>query len=81
MEEGRTTEQELNNLLACMAWGTIDRNTSEFVLESEDPTLDPPHEALISYAEYVDRTYPANVNMEEAARKENERVAAEKKNT
>lgn len=81
MEEGRSTEQELNNLLACMAWGTIDRNTSEFVLESEDPTIDPPHDSLISYAEYVDRTYPANVNMEEAARKENERVAAEKKNT
>merc|ERR1719504_394184 len=43
MEEGRTTEQELNNLLACMAWGTIDRKPGEagFVLESEDPTLDP----------------------------------------
>lgn len=81
MEEGRTTDQELNNLLACMAWGTIDRSTSEFVLESEDPTLDPPHEALISYAEYVDRTYPANINMEDTARKENERVAAMKKNT
>jgi len=81
MEEGRTTEQELNNLLACMAWGTIDRNTSEFVLESEDPTLDPPHEALISFAEYVDRTYPADANMEDAARKENERVAEEKKNS
>jgi len=81
MEEGRTTEQELNNLLACMAWGTIDRRSSEFVLESEDPTLDPPHEALISYAEYVDRTYPADANMEDAARKENERVGSQKKNT
>jgi len=83
METGRTTEQELNNLLACMAWGTIDRKPGEagFVLESEDPTLDPPHESLISYAEYVDRTYPADANMEEAARKENERVAEEKKNT
>merc|ERR1719456_1679847 len=81
MEENRTTEQELNNLLATMAWGTIDRNTSEFVLESEDPTLDPPHEALISYAEFVDRTYPSNANMQVEARKENERVATEKKNT
>lgn len=82
METGRTTEQELNNLLACMAWGTIDQSGGAgFVLESEDPTLDPPHEALISYAEYVDRSYPADANMEDAARKENERVAEEKKNT
>jgi hypothetical protein len=81
MEEGRTTEQELNNLLACMAWGTIDPNTSEFVLESEDPTLDPPHEALISYAEYVDRTYPVDANMDDAAREENIKMAADKKNS
>jgi len=80
MEEGRTTEQELNNLLACMAWGTVDPRTSEFVLESADPTLDPPHEALISYAEYVDRTYPADANMEDSAREENVRMAAAKKN-
>jgi len=81
MEEGRTTEEELNNLLASMAWGTIDPNTSEFVLESEDPTIDPPHEALISYVEYADRTYPADANMEEDARLENIRMAANKKNT
>jgi len=81
MEEGRTTEQELNNLLACMAWGTINPGTSEFVLESEDPTLDPPHAALISYAEYVDRTYPDDKNMEAAVREENIRMATELKNT
>lgn len=80
MEEGRNTEQELNNLLACMAWGTIDPRTSEFVLEAEDPTLDPPHDALISYAEYVDRTFPADPNMDEDARKANLRMAADKKN-
>jgi hypothetical protein len=81
MAEGRTTEQELNNLLACMAWGTIDAGTSEFILKSEDPTLDPPHDSLISYAEYVDRTYPCDPNMEESARKENIQMAAAKKNT
>mmetsp|Transcript_136626 Transcript_136626/g.237534 ORF Transcript_136626/g.237534 Transcript_136626/m.237534 type:complete len:544 (-) Transcript_136626:63-1694(-) len=80
-EEGRTTEQELNNMLAQMAWGTVDRATSEFVLESEDPTLDTPHDSWISYAEYVDRTYPNDNNMEDDARAENVRMAAEKKNT
>jgi len=81
METGRTTEQELNNLFASMAWGTIDQADAGFVLESEDPTLDSPHEALISYAEYVDRTYPVDSNMDESSRKENERLAEAKKNT
>jgi len=81
MEEGRTTEQELNNTLASMAWGTIDPNTSEFVIESEEPTLDSPHESKISYAEFVDRTYPADSSMDDHAREENTAKAAEKKNT
>jgi len=81
MEEGRTTEQELNHVLACMAWGTIDAETSEFVLESEDPSLDAPHSSLISYSEYVDRTYPCDYNMKEEARQENMRMGTEKKTT
>ena len=47
MEEGRTTEEELNNVLASMAWGTIDPSTSEFLVETEEPTLDSPNEAWI----------------------------------
>jgi hypothetical protein len=81
MEEGRTTEQELNNVLASMAWGTIDANTRDFLLEFEEPTLDAPHSSLISYSEYVDRTYPADPNMDDDAREENARMAAVKKNT
>jgi len=80
IEGSRTTEQELNSLLASMAWGTIDIQTSEFLLESEDPTLDAPHEALISYSEFVDRTYPVDKNMSNEAREENIRMAEKKKN-
>lgn len=81
MEEGLTTDQELNNVLASMAWGTIDRETSEFILESEDPTLDAPHSSLISYAEYMDRTFPVDLQMDEEARAENLRMARQKKIT
>jgi protein dpy-30 len=81
MEEGLTTEEELNNVLASMAWGTIDRGTSEFILESEDPTLDAPHSSVISYAEYMDRTYPVDPQMDEEVRAENLRMARQKKIT
>jgi len=75
--EKRDTEAELNDVLANMAWGTIDEQTREFVVQSEDPTLDPPHDSLISYAEFVQRKFPADRNMKDDARVENLRMAAE----
>mmetsp|Transcript_66075 Transcript_66075/g.166608 ORF Transcript_66075/g.166608 Transcript_66075/m.166608 type:complete len:552 (+) Transcript_66075:68-1723(+) len=79
MAEGRSTEAELNDVLSSMAWGSIDHETSEWMLESENPTLDPPHASLISYSEYVERTYPTDPTMEEDAREENARMAAQKR--
>jgi len=74
--EVRDTECELNDVLSTMAWGTIDSDSREFVVQSEDPTLDPPHESLISYAEYCARTYPSeSSNMEGGARDENKKMA------
>eukprot|EP00927_Polykrikos_kofoidii_P079318 TRINITY_DN76100_c0_g1_i1.p1 TRINITY_DN76100_c0_g1~~TRINITY_DN76100_c0_g1_i1.p1 ORF type:complete len:555 (-),score=121.48 TRINITY_DN76100_c0_g1_i1:77-1741(-) len=74
--EQRDTEAELNDVLACMAWGTIDENTREFVLQSEDPTMEPAHPSMVSYAEFVARTYPLDPIMEDEAREENAQMAA-----
>lgn len=75
--DGRDTEQELNTVLAHMAWGTASEEAREFEVVSEDPSLDPPHESLISYAEYVDRKYPVNSSMEESAATGNKKKAEE----
>lgn len=77
--EGRSTEAELNEALAAMAWGSIDAKTSAWILESEDPSPDPPHRSLISYAEYVDRMYPSDHSMAEQARGENARMSLQKR--
>jgi len=77
--ESRSTEMELNDALAAMAWGTVDESGGEWILESEEPTLDPPHSSLISYAEYVARSYPADSSMEDKAREENVAMAAQKR--
>jgi hypothetical protein len=71
----RDTESELNDVLSNMAWGTINADTREFVLSFDEPTLEPPHGSLISYAEYTSRMYPADSNMTEEAREENLRMA------
>mmetsp|Transcript_27395 Transcript_27395/g.63955 ORF Transcript_27395/g.63955 Transcript_27395/m.63955 type:complete len:550 (+) Transcript_27395:82-1731(+) len=81
LTEERTTEAELNEVLAAMAWGTLSESTHEWELESEEPTLEPPQEDLISYAEYMDRLYPANELMDPEARQENVKKAKEKKAT
>ncbi|CAK0849796.1 unnamed protein product [Prorocentrum cordatum] len=75
----RSTESELNDVLSQMAWGTVDPGSSEWVLESEEPTLDAPHSSLISYKEFCERAYPADDEMEEEARQENLLMAAEKR--
>lgn len=75
--DNRHTEAELNDVLSNMAWGTINEETREFVCESEDPSLEPAHISLVSYAEFTARTYPADSNMEEEAREENRRMAAQ----
>lgn len=79
MAMGRSTEAELNDALSSMAWGSVDGYTREWTLESEDPSLEPPHPAWISYAEYVSRMYPSDHTMEEEAREENTRMAAQKR--
>lgn len=79
MAEGRSTEVELNDVLSRMAWGSIDGRTSDWMLESESPTLDAPHSSLISYFEYVERMYPSDESMEKEAREENIAMAAQKR--
>jgi len=79
MAGARSTEAELNDALSGLAWGSIDTDGGEWTLESPDPSLDPPHSSLITYSEYVARTYPADPTMEDKAREENLRLAAEKR--
>lgn len=79
LAQGRSTEAELNDALSNLAWGSIDTEGGEWTLESPDPSLDPPHSSLITYADYVARTYPADQTMEDSAREENLRLAAEKR--
>jgi len=79
LAQGRNTEDELNDALSNLAWGSIDTEGGEWTLESPDPSLDPPHSSLITYADYVARTYPADQTMEDKAREENLRLAAEKR--
>eukprot|EP00448_Togula_jolla_P005614 CAMPEP_0170597166 /NCGR_PEP_ID=MMETSP0224-20130122/15559_1 /TAXON_ID=285029 /ORGANISM="Togula jolla, Strain CCCM 725" /LENGTH=539 /DNA_ID=CAMNT_0010921613 /DNA_START=19 /DNA_END=1638 /DNA_ORIENTATION=+ len=81
LEQGRSTEAELNDVLSGMAWGTIDAETRDFILESEDPSLEAPHASLISYAEFVARTYPTDPSTAEKAREENQRMASERRAT
>jgi len=81
MAAGRSTEEELNDCLASMAWGSVEQGTSEWGLESQSPTLEPPHPSLISYSEYVERTYPTDGSMEEWAREENLKMAMQKRCT
>ncbi|CAE7186195.1 unnamed protein product [Symbiodinium pilosum] len=76
---GRSTEDELNDALSSLAWGSIDEEGGEWTLESPDPCLEPPHSSLITYAEYVARTYPADPTMEDKAREENIKLATEKR--
>ena len=65
--------------MSSLAWGSIDTESGEWTLESPDPSLLPPHDSLITYADYVARMYPADQTMEEKAREENKRLAAEKR--
>lgn len=74
--DGRSTEQELNTVLAEMAWGTRIAETSEWDLRSEAPTLDPPDESLISYAEYLREKYPIDPGVEETTAEENRKTLA-----
>lgn len=76
---GLTTEAELNDALSTLAWGSVDTEQGEWTLESPDPTTDPPHSSLITYAEYVARTFPSDHSMEDKAREENARLAAQKR--
>lgn len=77
MAKGRSTEVELNEALSEMAWGSLDRTTGEWVLENEEPSLEPADPTLISYAEYVERAFPTSSSLEEEEEEERERNAAE----
>lgn len=82
MAEGTSTEEELNDVLSRMAWGGIDKDTSEWVLQSEEPSMAPPHSSLISYREYVERLFPSDDSMDcQQARVENEKMALQKCST
>lgn len=74
--EGRCTDEELNHVLASMAWGTLDANTTEWMIESNEPSLDAPHESSISYTTYIQRTYPTHSAIDESAREENRKQAS-----
>lgn len=76
---GRSTEEELNDALSALAWGSVDVETREWQLESDDPSLEPPHASLISYAEYVGRTYPSDHSMDDEERKKNTILAKNKR--
>merc|ERR1719401_2497984 len=62
-----------------MAWGSIDAESSGWVLASEDPSLEAPHSSLITYTEYVSRAYPTEEGMEDEARVANEQMATQKR--
>jgi len=72
--DGRSTEQELNTVLAEMAWGTITAETAEWDLRSDLPTLDPPDDSLISYGEFLRDKYPVGPEVEEAVAEENRQL-------
>lgn len=79
--EGRSTEAELNDALSTMAWGSVDDSTRQWVLRSEDVSLERPDSSLISYAEFVDRAFPVDQTTDETARNENAGTAALKRTT
>lgn len=79
MALGRSTEDELNDALSSLAWGSVDEESGEWTLESPDPSLEPPHSSLITYSEYVARAYPADPTMEDKAREENLKLGAGKR--
>lgn len=79
MEQIRTTEQELNSVLATQAWGAVERGN--FVLKVQEPSLEMPDECddtMITYANHVDRMYPSGPDVDEADREDN-RINAEMK--
>lgn len=78
MVEGRSTEQELNEVLSEMAWGTEDGE--QWILESPDPMLDPPPDSsgLISYKEFLQRRHPCGRDRDESEAEENRRIVSSK---
>jgi len=81
MSAARSTETELNEVLSEMAWGSLDATAGEWVLESQMPSLDPPSETVISYAEYVARSFPSDASTvpDEEEQRQNEEAAAAKR--
>mmetsp|Transcript_69928 Transcript_69928/g.138472 ORF Transcript_69928/g.138472 Transcript_69928/m.138472 type:complete len:543 (+) Transcript_69928:70-1698(+) len=81
MSAGRSTETELNEVLSEMAWGSLDSTSGEWVLESQTPSLDPPSETVINYAEYVARSFPSDASTvpDEEEQRQNQEAAAAKR--
>merc|ERR1719428_1875315 len=79
MENNLTTDQVLNEILAEMAWGVLDTETGEWVLESEQPSLDAPDDAMISYTQYIREKFPATDVEDEKTRLENEELQTKAK--
>lgn len=68
----RTTEAELNRVLCEMGWGTLDLDTSTWVMVSEEPCVQRPDTSLISYSEYLMKLFPTGVDVDETTRLEND---------
>jgi hypothetical protein len=79
LQNGLTTDQVLNDILCDMAWGVLDTETGEWVLESETPSLDAPDDAMISYTQYIKEKYPASDVEDEKTRMENEELQTKAK--
>jgi hypothetical protein len=65
LENGLTTDQVLNEILAEMAWGVLDTESGEWVLESEQPTLNAPDKSMISYTQYIREKFPNSSDVED----------------
>jgi hypothetical protein len=79
LENGLTTDQVLNEILAEMAWGVLDTETGEWVIESEQPTLGAPDRSMISYAQYIMEKYPAGEAVDQTTQAENRELQTKAK--
>lgn len=79
LANGLTTDQVLNEMLSEMAWGVLDTDTGEWVIESEQPTLDPPDKSMISYTQYIRQKFPADESVDMTTQAENSELQTKAK--
>jgi len=78
MVAGQSSEHTLNEMLAEMSWGTLEAETAEWVIKSEEPTLDAPDDSLISYTEFLRERYPCGKEQEDSTADENKASISQK---